>query len=104
MDYVSRKAIYDSNIRNIPGTFDGYFTQPFYLFARNNGGAAELFCYERIYEAKFYNEGNLIRDFRPIAIGDKGYMLDLGGGEHLPYGNKGTGNDFIIGPDIFSPI
>lgn len=43
--------------------------------------------------------GNLVvRDFRPIAIGTTGYMLDLVSGEHLPYGNAGTG-DFIVGPD-----
>lgn len=43
-------------------------------------------------------DGGLVRDFRPIAIGDKGYMLDLVSGEYLPYGNKGTG-EFVIGPD-----
>lgn len=40
----------------------------------------------------------LVRDFRPIAIGTTGYMLDLVSGEYLQYGNAGTG-DFIVGPD-----
>ena len=42
--------------------------------------------------------GEVLRDLRPIAIGTTGYMLDLVSGEHLPYGNKGTG-EFIVGPD-----
>lgn len=40
--------------------------------------------------------------FRPIAIGNTGYMLDLVTGEYEQYGNQGTG-DFIIGPDISRP-
>ena len=52
-----------------------------------------------VYALKLWDaNGTLVRDFRPIAIGTTGYMLDLVSGEHLPYGNKGTG-DFIVGPD-----
>ena len=56
----------------------------------------------RIYGFKAWSSSVLVRDFRPIAIGTTGYMLDLVSGEYLPYGNKGTG-DFTIGPDINAP-
>ena len=55
-----------------------------------------------LYYAKIYDNGTLVRDFRPIAIGTTGYMLDLVTGEYLQYGNQGTG-DFVIGPDISAP-
>jgi hypothetical protein len=49
-----------------------------------------------------FKNGILVRDFRPVAIGTTGYMLDLLTGDYLPYGNKGTG-DFVIGPDTNAP-
>lgn len=63
---------------------------------------------ERKAKSKYYRleiwdtNGGPVRDFRPIAIGTTGYMLDLVSGEYLPYGNKGTG-DFVIGPTISAP-
>ena len=56
----------------------------------------------RIYKYNISDGTTLARNFRPIAIGTTGYMLDLVSGEYLPYDNKGTG-DFVIGPDISAP-
>lgn len=75
---------------------------PFFLYARNNRGVAELFSKLKVYGFSVDIEGEKTLDLHPIAIGDTGYMLDLVSGEYLPYGNKGTGN-FVIGPDIPSP-
>lgn len=75
-----------------------------YLFALNvsNTGVDErsfigkiALCDMRIGEA-------VVRRFRPIAIGNTGYMLDLLTGEYEQYGNKGTG-EFVIGPTIAYP-
>lgn len=52
-----------------------------------------------IYACKLWDSnGVLVRNFRPIAIGTTGYLLDLVSGEYLPYGNAGTG-ELIVGPD-----
>ena len=69
------------------------------LFACNRGGGSLLFNgYARIGSAQLSDGADIVRDFRPIAIGNTGYMLDLLTGEYEQYGNKGTG-DFVIGPD-----
>lgn len=67
------------------------------LFAAVGGGTPAK-C--KVFSCELYDYNfTLVRDFRPIAIGTTGYMLDLVSGEYLPYGNAGTG-DFVIGPDI----
>lgn len=58
----------------------------------------------RLYGLAIERGGLKIIDLRPIAIGTTGYMLDLVSGEYLPYGNKGTGDDFVIGSDIAAPV
>ena len=63
-----------------------------------SGAVASGTWSKQISSFKVELNGTLIRDFRPIAIGTTGYMLDLVSGEYLPYGNKGTG-EFILGPD-----
>lgn len=72
------------------------------LFAWNR--ATILYATARVYRLDMGNavSGEVLRHFRPIAIGNTGYMLDLVSGEYLPYGNKGTG-EFIIGSDISRP-
>jgi uncharacterized membrane protein len=69
---------------------------PIWLFVAND--ATTLRGRNRLAKFSIYRSGTLVRDFRPIAIGTTGYMLDLVSGEYLPYGNKGTG-DFVLGPD-----
>ena len=73
----------------------------FYLIYRaSNASLTTSWFYLRSCQMK---TGNIIiRDFRPIAIGNTGYMLDLVSGDYLQYGNKGMG-DFIIGPDAQPP-
>ena len=56
----------------------------------------------RIYFCRIKEGGILVRDFRPIAIGNTGYMMDILTGDYLQYGNKGTG-DFVLGPDAPPP-
>ena len=36
-----------------------------YLFARNNNGTPDVFCASRLYGLKIWQDGNLVRDFRP---------------------------------------
>jgi hypothetical protein len=77
------------------------YAYPFHIF--NLGGYAPMFApHLRIHKLKVVVNSTLVRDFRPIAIGNTGYMLDLVSGEYLPYGNKGT-DDFTIGPDTNAP-
>lgn len=51
----------------------------------------------RCYYFQIYDNGTLVRDFIPVRIGTKGYMLDKVSGEL--YGNSGTG-DFVLGQDV----
>lgn len=83
-----------------PSTFIN--TYPLALFALNKIGVVERFAKAKVYYTDIYEDALIVRQFRPIAIGTTGYMLDLVSGEYLPYGNKGTG-DFVIGPDINAP-
>ena len=69
-----------------------------FLYARHYSSMAYISS-AKIFECNISIGSNVVRKFRPIAIGNVGYMLDLVSGEYLQYGNKGTG-DFIIGPDI----
>ena len=76
--------------RNLDGTTYG-------IFGPRNGGTTSGIA--QIAQLKIYDaNGILVRDFRPIAIGSKGYMLDMVSGQYLQYGNAGTG-DFVLGPD-----
>lgn len=48
----------------------------------------------RLYYAKIWLEGTLVRDFIPVRVGQVGYLYDKVNG--VLYGNSGTGN-FILG-------
>lgn len=50
----------------------------------------------RIFWAKYWEAGELVRDFIPVRVGQVGYMYDNVSGQL--FGNDGTGN-FILGPD-----
>ena len=96
----------DYDVGGISGSLSAPFADapaggPIWLFVAND--ATTLRGQNRLAKFSIYRRGVLIRDFRPIAIGTTGYMLDLVSGEYLPYGNKGTGN-FVLGPDIPSPV
>ena len=90
-DYIDSKAMSE---------IDGSTEQRnLLIFRRPNVGNSWIKCYAfQLWSANSV----LVRDFRPIAIGTTGYMLDLVSGEYLQYGNKGTGA-FTIGPDANAP-
>lgn len=69
------------------------------LFGVNTNGIVGSLMSGMMYAFRIYNNGVLVRDFRPIAIGNTGYMLDMVSGQYLPFGNAGTG-DFVLGPDV----
>ena len=64
-------------------------SQNFYLFAYNKGGSQDMHT-ERLFSAKIYDNGTLVRDFVP-CIKDDGEvgLYDLVGKQF--YGNAGTG-------------
>ena len=39
-----------------------------YLFARNNDGAPDGFCMGRLYFLKLWQNGTLVRDFKPVRL------------------------------------
>ena len=84
---------------NINTSLSGTFTKSFYIFARNNGGVAELYCRCKIYSFKAYDDSSLILDLIPVRKGNIGYMYNKVSGQL--FGNTGTGA-FIIGPDAAS--
>lgn len=73
-----------------------------YLFGRNNWGSLGNSASVKFASFVVQESNILVRDFAPIAIGNKGYMLDLLTGEYEQYGNKGEG-EFVIGPTIAYP-
>lgn len=69
-----------------------------YLFCSNNAGVANPTSLVKIYSYKDIDEnGNLVRDFIPVRVGQVGYMYDKVSGQL--FGNAGTGN-FVLGNDI----
>jgi hypothetical protein len=69
----------------------------FYIFTLNsNGSINRPISGLKIYYAKIFESGILVRDFIPVRVGNVGYMYDKVSGKL--FGNAGTGN-FILGPD-----
>jgi hypothetical protein len=68
------------------------------LFKYWNGGVSNGFDTKRIYWAKYWEAGVLMRDFIPVRKGSTGYMYDRVSG-HL-FGNEASTGDFILGNDI----
>ena len=50
----------------------------------------------RIYGCKIWKGGSLVRNFKPVRVGQVGYLYDSVSGEL--FGNDGTGS-FTLGPD-----
>lgn len=67
------------------------------LFKYWTGGTSNGYDTKRIYYAKYWEAGVLMRDFIPVRIGTTGYMYDKVSGQL--FGNAGTG-EFILGPDV----
>lgn len=90
----------DSTSNQISNVRLGSFISPIYLFCRcrgDKGNIADSFSNVRIYSVKIYENGNLMRFFTPVRIGQVGYMYDQINGTF--YENAGTGS-FVLGPDI----
>ena len=51
----------------------------------------------KFYYAKIYDNGQLVRDYIPVRVGQTGYLYDKVSG--TLFGNQGTGN-FTLGPDV----
>lgn len=95
----------DQTTYSCPQT-DGWGTDyTIYLFAANNWGSAAGFASMRIYGAKFYKNGVLVRDLIPVRKNDIGYLYDKVSGQF--FGNQGTGA-FLYGGDVpsylFKPV
>ena len=70
-----------------------------YIFAGHRpqgSGDVEFQSSIRLYSLKFYQDGVLAADYRPVRVSSVGYLYDRVSGQL--FGNQGTG-DFIIGPD-----
>ena len=70
-----------------------------YIFAGHRpqeSGDVEFPSSIRLYSLKFYQDGVLAADYRPVRVGDIGYLYDRASGQL--FGNSGT-EAFIIGPD-----
>lgn len=101
--YKSQQAIInEQTFRTSTWSNEYVADRTFFIGAVNRGTANNYPGKGLYYGFKMWDGDVLVRDLRPIAIGNTGYMLDLLTGEYLQYGNKGTGN-FIIGPDISAP-
>jgi hypothetical protein len=70
-----------------------------YLFATNTGGSVtqNSEAVVRIFSAKIYSSGVLVRDFIPVRKGTTGYLLDQVSGQL--FGNAG-GGEFTYGNDV----
>lgn len=75
-------------------------SQNFYLFAYNKGNGQDMHT-ERLYSAKIYDNGTIVRDFIPCQKPDGtiGLWDDV---NSVFYGNAGTGS-FTAGPVVASP-
>lgn len=72
-------------------------SQNFYLFAYNKGGSQDMHT-ERLFSAKIYDNGTLVRDYIPCqtTAGEIGLWDDA---NSVFYGNSGTGT-FTAGPVV----
>ena len=75
--------------------------QPLYIGAMNSSGTASFYFRGRFGAVKIYQNGTLVRDYIPVRKGAVGYLYDRVSGRL--FGNEGSG-DFVIGPDIPSPV
>lgn len=71
-------------------------TISFWLFGRHGLNTANTFASARIYAAKLWQSGVLVRSYVPVRVGQVGYLFDRVSG--TLFGNAGT-DAFTIGPD-----
>lgn len=70
----------------------------FFLFERPDvNGLVRNPSMNRLYGAIIEREGEVIRDYLPVRVGQVGYLYDRISGQL--FGNVGSG-EFILGPDV----
>ena len=96
LDTVNSSIGYDGEVTTYSeSAFDCNLN--YYLFARNEylNDAASISCAKiKIYQAKIYSNGVLVRDFIPVEYNNIGYLYDKVSGEF--FANQGTGK-FVLG-------
>ena len=90
----------ETKITNTAGKFQANY--PIFLFANNNGGSADGHSSCAIQACQIYDNGALVRDFKPCrnSSGVVG-LLDIVNGKF--YGNAGTGT-FTAGSETGDPV
>ena len=90
----------ETKITNTAGKFQANY--PIFLFANNNGGSADGHSSCAIQTCQIYDNGALVRDFKPCrnSSGVVG-LLDIVNGKF--YGNAGTGT-FTAGSETGDPV
>ena len=81
MKYINHNTNYTkTNTISNPSSIEGLScSNPFCLFGRfapYNSKSIQFHGAARIYHAKFWDDGELIRDFIPVRIGRIGYLFD----------------------------
>lgn len=90
--FLDGVSIYYTTRPKQPSDFQGNL----YLFGI--GPTYQSIAYKaRLYGETIHTNGNLVRDFIPVRVGQVGYMYDRVSGQL--FGNAGTGA-FILGPDV----
>ena len=100
--YFENQAIYDETVVGTYESYDVTEDQNIYLFSENRGPTYPLIYAKsscRIYSAKLYANGVLVRDFEPCyrTIDNVPGLLDKV--NDVFYTNNGTGT-FLVGSDI----
>lgn len=67
----------------------------FHLFVQRQT-QPQYYASTKLYYAKFWSNGVLVRDFQPVRVGSTGYLFDRVSSQL--FGNAGTGA-FVLGPD-----
>jgi len=101
---VDDKTILKTGALSVQCNRSSSFSQKYniYLFTANLGTNTPNSQYAvgaKIYSAKFFDNGTLVRSFVPVRVGTVGYLFDRVSGQL--FGNSGTG-DFVCGPDTFA--
>lgn len=101
MFYVDK----NKNVTDINGLYSseapyGTFTCPgnMYVFATNNNGSLYAYSSASLYSMKIYNNGTLVRDFKPAKNPD-GVIGLWDAKNEMFYSNSGTGT-FTAGPEV----
>lgn len=95
-DVPRRKATADNNtVISLPNGIENY-TLEMFLFACNQNNAVSYLAKAEIYNLWVKRNGIFVLDYKPVRVGQIGYMYDKISGQL--FSNGGAGN-FVLGPD-----